>query len=276
MERANNDCPILLFRQHITGKWVCVGCSYANREREKEEGLKQTCVFCREVPPETNELAEKKKLERVEKNDALAMSEVGKRLYWDGNERAAVEYWRNAVQLDGPGAVDAHDNLALCYEKGTGGVKIDMEKHRWHLEEAAMAGHPKARLSLANLEGKNGNHHIAVKHALIAMHQGYAGAMKLIGRLYASGVMNKTDYAKCLRVYQEAVEKTKTPQREAALVARKEGRFQEKHFPQYAKNRPATKTKVNSTTAGVSPAGGTKAKGKKGKGKKKLAATTEY
>mmetsp|Transcript_5917 Transcript_5917/g.9154 ORF Transcript_5917/g.9154 Transcript_5917/m.9154 type:complete len:480 (-) Transcript_5917:131-1570(-) len=227
------DCPICLLplsddismfvMESCCSTFICNGCSHANRQRELEDNLPQKCPFCRVTPPETNEEGEVRKMKRVEASDPVALCEVGKKHYHEGDFSAAFEYWTRAIEGEGPGAVDAHDNLAIMYQQGLGGAEKDEEKQLYHLEVAAIAGHPTARYSLANYEGRHGRDDRAVKHLIIAVKQGSSDAIQTLKKMYGQGMIKKEGFAACLRVYQTAVETTKSPQREEAAKSVAQG-----------------------------------------------------
>jgi len=98
------------------------------------------------------------------------------------------------------------------------------EKKVWHhLEQAAIGGHPKARHKLACLEEINGRRARAMKHLIIAANQGDDGSpLENLRNAYELGYVSKEDFAAALRAHQAAVDATKSPQREAAELAREE------------------------------------------------------
>lgn len=224
------DCPICLLPlsiniehyviQSCCSKWICNGCAHANRVREMEgveEIWERKCPFCREPMPATNEEGDVKKMKRVERNDPVAICEVGKRFYHDGDHVSAFEYLSKAAGLGNP---DGHYNLAILYREGNGVEKND-EKYLYHLEEAAIAGQAEARHDLANYEGRNGRKERAVRHLIIAANLGHDMAIKKLQFVYAEGmvgkdVFSKEDFAAALRAYQTAVNEAKSPQREEA------------------------------------------------------------
>jgi TPR repeat protein len=55
--------------------------------------------------------------------------------------KLALEYWTTSAEL---GDAEAHHNLSCFYRKGQG-FKKDEKKEMYHLEEAAIGGHPGAR-----------------------------------------------------------------------------------------------------------------------------------
>ena len=91
-----------------------------------------------------------------------------------------------------------------------------MKKHIYHLEEAAIGGHPEARHRLGCEESLNGNFERAKKHFIIAAKLGYHDSLEMIKCLYKQGNASKEDYASALRAYQAAVDATKSQQREEA------------------------------------------------------------
>jgi len=275
------DCPICLLpipvdinayvMESCCSTFVCNGCSYANRQRELEDNLEQRCPFCRVTPPETNEEGEVRKMKRVEASDPVALCEVGKKHYHEGDFSAAFEYWTRAIEGEGPGAVDAHDNLAIMYQQGLGGAEKDEEKQLYHLEVAAIAGHPTARYSLANYEGRHGRDDRAVKHLIIAVKQGSSDAIQTLKKMYGQGMIKKEGFAACLRVYQTAVEATKSPQREEAAKSVAQGLLPGEQLQTQMQSQTQRQRPLDSNRAvnGRSGRGGSKKsfKNKKGKGK---------
>jgi TPR repeat protein len=114
--------------------------------------------------------------------------------------------------------VDVHHALSVMYHLGEG-VEKDEEKKFYHLEEAAIGGHPKARHNLGYLEWKNGRLERAVKHWIIAANLGYDDSLYSLTHCYKDGMISKEDFAAALRAHQAAVDATKSPQREAAEAA---------------------------------------------------------
>ena len=197
-------------------KIICNGCEYANRLRETRESLEGRCAFCREPIPETDEEAEKNFMKRLKVNDPRAICGFGKRRRESGDYKGAVEYFTNAAVL---GDIEAHYQLAFAYHVG-GGVEKDNKKQLYHLEEAAIGGHPKARYNLALEEGRDGRYDRAGKHLIIAAKLGYDEALAAIKKGFAAGLVSKDDYETALRGHQAAVDETKSEQRNAAAKAK--------------------------------------------------------
>eukprot|EP00985_Skeletonema_marinoi_P020391 scaffold12117_cov76-Skeletonema_marinoi.AAC.1 len=111
------------------------------------------------------------------------------------------------------------DYISL-YHRGQG-VEKDREKKMYHLEEAAIGGHPEARHYLGciecNLDGEvNGNIERAKRHLIIAAVQGYDRSIEMLLAMFKDGFVSKDDLAAALRANQAAVDATKSPQRDAA------------------------------------------------------------
>ncbi len=69
----------------------------------------------------------------------------------------------------------------------------------YHLEEAAIAGHPEARYALGIEKWNNGDKESAVKHSLIAAKLGYDRAVEAhyrVGILYGDGKGVEKDIGK--------------------------------------------------------------------------------
>jgi TPR repeat protein len=201
---------------------ICMGCDGANQKREYEAGLEKRCAFCREPLPKPGSLSEeihqKRLMKRVKKNCPVAMREMGRKCYNEGNYETAFNYWTNAAEL---GDADAHYSLAV-YNKGQG-VEKDEKKKVYHLEEAAIGGHPKARRNLGVEELENHKVDRARKHFIIAANLGHDASLKVLMQFYAKGHASKEDYLGALRGYQAAVEATKSSDRETAEEAIKNG-----------------------------------------------------
>jgi len=219
------DCPICCLPLPIDdagksalmsccSKIVCNGCYYANKLRQLGENLQETCPFCRHPIPKKDE-KKTNLMKRVEANDPIAMRQIGGMHQIEEDYVRAIEYWSKAAQL---GDIDAHHNLSVMYERGKG-VEVDQTKGIYHLEEAAIAGHPYARYNLACNEAINERSDRAVKHLIIAANLGYDEAIQVLKEAYKDGLVSKEEFAAALRAHQAAVDATKSPQREEAAKA---------------------------------------------------------
>jgi TPR repeat protein len=111
--------------------------------------------------------------------------------------------------------VDAHASLGTLYLKGEG-VEKDDKKSNYHLEQAAIGGHPQARYNLALYEAKNGRFERAKKHFIIAANLGDHVSLRDIKQLYVQGVVSKEEYTAALRAYQAAINEMKSAERDEA------------------------------------------------------------
>ena len=186
---------------------------YINNERQWEERRQQpTCPFCRHPIPETEEEFNQNLMKRVEANDPNSISRLGYRHLNEGNYDGAFKCFAKAVEL---GDTSAHYHLSIMYQDGEG-VEKDEKKELYHLEEAAIAGHPSARNNLGCHEGRNGRIERAVKHLIIAANLGHENAMKTLKECYKDGDVSKEDFAAALLAHHAAVTAMKSPQREEA------------------------------------------------------------
>ena len=96
------------------------------------------------------------------------------------------------------------------------GVEKDMKKGIHHFEQAAIGGHPSARVFLAIHEKKNGRIDRAAKHYIIAANLGHDKSLKAIKDLFVKRKVSKEDYAAALRGCQAAVDATKSAERNIA------------------------------------------------------------
>jgi TPR repeat protein len=187
---------------------VCVGCSCFYH---LEHGRK-ACAFCREPVVNSNEKHEKRAMKRVKANDPVALSKMGRIRYQEGDYEGAFKYLSKAAEL---GDADAHYRLGFMYWKGQF-VEKDAEKEVYHLEKAAIGGHPTARNNLAYCEERNGNMERAVKHLIIAANLGLKESMKALWGYYSDGYITKEDLDATLRAHQAAIDATKSSQRDVA------------------------------------------------------------
>ena len=85
----------------------------------------------------------------------------------------------------------------------------------YHLEEAAIGGHPDARYNLGFYECcKNENTERAVKHWIIAAAQGQNESTKALVKAFQNRCVSKEDLAAALRAHHAAIAETKSPQRQ--------------------------------------------------------------
>jgi hypothetical protein len=218
------ECPIccLPLPLHVT-KWVlnscccqriCRGCNFANKNREIERGLEHKCAYCREKLPNTQEEIDQNYKKRVKANDPVAMRQIGAECCNERDDEGAFEYYSKAATL---GNMHGHYNLSCLYGKGEGTGK-DLKQAVYHLEEAAIGGHPTARYNLGCEEMNNGRTDRAMKHFIIAAKQGYDDALHNVKTGFAHGNVSKEDFEAALRGHQAAVDATKSKQREEAYA----------------------------------------------------------
>ena len=137
---------------------------------------------------------------------------MGTSRYQEGDYDAAFNYATKASEL---GDSNAQLHLGLMYMVGKG-VEEDVEKAGYHLEKAAIGGHPKARFILALYEEGEENIERAVKHHIIAANLGYEESMKALWKHYSLGNITKEELDATLRTHQAAIDEMKSEQRDAA------------------------------------------------------------
>jgi TPR repeat protein len=140
---------------------------------------------------------------------------MGMRRYNEGDYMNAFEYWTKAAELS---SFKAHYNLSVMYQHGHG-VEKDKKKQVYHLEQAAIGGHPDARNDLGCVELENGRLDRAVKHWIIAANFGHDDALDSLKEGFKRELVSKEDFATALRGHQAAVDATKSPQRDEAEAA---------------------------------------------------------
>ncbi|EJK45194.1 hypothetical protein THAOC_36199, partial [Thalassiosira oceanica] len=224
-ERPEGDrCPICFdlieLPKHKNSKFkaccmkrVCNGCILEARRR----GMNGRCPFCRSPLPidDASELAMIKK--RVSKGDANAIYLLGQKYFYGElgltkDLPRAIELWTEAAEL---GSLDAHYQLGCAYYNGDG-VEEDKPRGVQHWQGAAMKGLVESRNMLGAVEYNNGNQQLAVQHWMISAKMGYQKSLNGIKEMFMNGNVTKAQYAEALLGFRDAVEETKSPQREEA------------------------------------------------------------
>jgi len=195
-------------------KMICKGCDYANQKRENDQGLEHRCAFCREILPETDEEGHQNFMKRIKANDPVAICQKGCNCHDEGDFEGAFEYLTKAAELGEP---EAHYQLSTMYYKGEG-VEKDKKKEMYHLEEAAIGGHPWARYNLGVEEKEKGRMDRAMKNYIIAAKLGYDNALEAVKDCFVDGIVSKEEYDSALRGHQATVDATKSKQREEAYA----------------------------------------------------------
>ena len=152
---------------------------------------------------------------RAEKKDPVAIYHLGIKydlgsLGLQKDTRKAVELWTEAAEL---GSIEALFNLGDAYIEGEG-VQEDKAKGVRLLEKAAMQGSIRSRHNLGHFEAERGNYYRALRHFLISAKMGDKDSIEAIQRMVMTGIATKEQYAEALKGYQNAVEDTKSPERD--------------------------------------------------------------
>ncbi len=213
------ECPICFLPMPIDtlkhrimtccGNLICNSCTHSHWERQLEKSLKQTCPFCRHLAPTTQAEADANLMRKAESSNPAVLREVGKMHCSKGEYAKAFQYWTKAAGL---GDVESHYELSVMYYKGES-VETDEKKRVFHLEEAAIAGHPNARFSLGVLEWIDDRTERAMKHFIIAANLGHDESVKELKLGLMKGLVSEEDFAAAIRANQAAVDAMK---REAA------------------------------------------------------------
>ena len=225
LERPEGDfCPICTlpiplpmdkysFFTFCCMKRVCNGCIMAAQGRGMND-----CPFCRTPFPAGNGADELAMIQaRVKKRDPEAIYFLAEK-YCHGqlglqkNMRRAVELWTEAAEL---GSIQAIYSLGYLYYHGDG-VQEDDAKAAEYYKKAAVLGHVEGRYNLGGCEINSGNYDCAVKHFLISAKMGHKNSLVTIKKHFMTGAATKEQYAEALKGYQDAVEETKSRDRDEA------------------------------------------------------------
>ena len=190
-------------------KYICSGCTHANRRRQHRENMQFTCPLCRQPAPATDEEFDKNLMKRVAANDPVALIKFGQKARDKGDYDGAIKYFTKAAEL---GDVEAYNELYMMYRD-----HVENEtKEIYYLEEAAIRGHPYARHNLGNYAWKNDRWGRAIKHWIIGAKLGFDKSLEWVEDAHEDGLIGDETYAEVLRAYQAAVDATKSQQRDEA------------------------------------------------------------
>ena len=228
LERPGGDfCPICTLPIHqplgdhsifvvCCMKRICDGCNIAAKKRGMED-----CPFCRTPYPKDDADALAMIQARVSKKDPDAIDFLAQQ-YCNGNiglqkdMLKAIELWTEAAEL---GSIRAIFYLGRSHETGKG-VRQDMAKAVEFYAKAAMQGCVEARHNLGCYELRKGNNDRAMRHWLISAKMGLQDSVEMIKQFFTEGIATKEQYAEALKGYQEAVEETKSHDRDEAKKLR--------------------------------------------------------
>ena len=125
----------------------------------------------------------------------------------------AFQLWTEAAEL---GATAALCKMGFAYMNGMG-VAQDKARAVRCWESAAMQGCAGSRQLLGAVEGDDGRYDRALRHFLISAKMGFEDALDAIKYMLAHGHATKSQYAEALKGYRDALEETKSHDRDEAL-----------------------------------------------------------
>ena len=175
------------------------------------------CAFCRHLIKRSKDEAKRNEKKKLAANDPATLRNVGAKCLNSMKYKSAYKYLSKAVEL---GEVEAHFYLSIMYSQGYE-VKKDMEKEVYHLEQAAVGGHPSARYNLGNFEWVHGDRERAMKHYMISASLGCNDTISWLVKAFKMEKISKDYLTAALRAHQTAVAATKSPQRKEAEEAKK-------------------------------------------------------
>mmetsp|Transcript_2427 Transcript_2427/g.4938 ORF Transcript_2427/g.4938 Transcript_2427/m.4938 type:complete len:211 (+) Transcript_2427:2-634(+) len=193
-------------------KRICAGCHFAAQKRGIDD-----CPFCRTPLPDSDADMLAMTRARVAKKDPTAILSLGQKYFLGDlglqkDMQKSMELWTEAAEL---GSLEALYCLGLAYMNGDL-VQRDEAKAAEFYAKAAMQGHAQSRNNLGCYEGRKGNYDRAVKHLLISARMGHKSSVAAIKMMFTNGNATKEQYSDALKGYQEAVEETKSHDRDEA------------------------------------------------------------
>ncbi|EJK43963.1 hypothetical protein THAOC_37543 [Thalassiosira oceanica] len=193
-------------------KRICAGCHFAAQKRGIDD-----CPFCRTPLPDSDADMLAMTRARVAKKDPTAILTLGQKYFFGDlglqkDMKKSIELLTEAAEL---GSIEALYCLGLEYSKG-GVVQRDEVKAAEFWTKAAMQGHAQSRNNLGCYEGQKGNYDRALKHLLISARMGHKDSLENLKKFFKAGLATKQQYADALKGYQQAVEETKSHDRDEA------------------------------------------------------------
>ena len=193
-------------------KRVCKGCVVAAQKRGMFD-----CAFCRTPRPDNDADVLAMIQARVEKKDPEAVTYLGEQ-YRFGNlgvekdMRRAIKLFEEAAEH---GSIKVLAHLGDSYLYGYV-VQQDEAKAADYYKKAAMQGQVESRHNIGNHEGMKGNYDRAVRRFLISAKMGLIQSVQEIKKYFKAGFATKEQYAEALKGYQDAVEESKSHDRDEA------------------------------------------------------------
>ena len=193
-------------------KRICDGCVVAAQKRGMHD-----CPFCRTPTPDTD--ADKVAMiqARVEKKDPDAIYFLGGKYLFgqlglQKDIQKAVELYTESAEL---GSIESLYGLGVAYYYGEG-VQEDKAKGAEYYRKAAIRGHVESRFRFGDHEGMEENHDRAMRHFLISAKMGHRLSLEMIEEAFKVGMATKEQYTQARKGYQDALEETKSHDRDEA------------------------------------------------------------
>ena len=155
---------------------------------------------------------------RVDAGDADAVELLASNYYYGHfglkkDVHRAIELFTDAAEL---GSARAQFTLGGLYYDGNG-VEEDKMRGVELLQRAAMKGDVASRYLLGNIMADDRVYYLARHHWMISAKMGDKRSLDAIRKLFFGGFATKAHFAAALKGYQDAVEETKSYQREEAM-----------------------------------------------------------
>ena len=238
------ECPICMLPmpldqgqikfQTCCGKGICGGCLHAQMKEDlrsgKDWGESGACAFCREPGTNSNEVANMRLNNLMERNNARALYIAATHYMNMNGERAALRglYCKNpakAIELFTKsaefGCADAYSILGKMYADGDV-VEKDVKKAKHYFELGSIGGSIGARHNLACLDADGGDIERASKHFVICAKAGNGLSLSCVKKCFKDGIVTKDEYAEVLRAYQKQQEDRKSAMRDESFVVMRE------------------------------------------------------
>jgi hypothetical protein len=195
------------------GKTICCGCDYQHKIKS---GKGQTCAFCREPLPKSDEEILARALKRVKCQDPHAMHNIAVEYGRGGlgltvDQDKCIELLRESADLGYP---MAHYTLGNFHHDGEMGFEQNEEKGFKYWEKAAEGGQIAAQHKVGYREVINDNFVVAIRHWRLSASGGLRLSMDNLIACFERGLLCHGDLAETLQVMYRSRAELKSDNRD--------------------------------------------------------------
>jgi TPR repeat protein len=184
------------------GKTLCCGCNFQHQMKSKKRATeRQTCAFCREPMPRSDEEILVRLRKRADQMDRNALCNLAMK-YGRGmngvsvNRAKCIELLRQSAGL---GYYPAQYNLGAFHKRGEMGLHQDDEEALKYFTEAAEGGDVESQYTLGCTAYENSDHVAAMRHWRLSASGGLRPSMNNLIVYFQDGLLRHGDLAETLQ-----------------------------------------------------------------------------